>query len=449
LIRGIIITILSLGVVGTAVWGYQEHREKNAILINSENNYQRAFHNLAFQMDLLHDKIGTTLAMNSRKSLSPGLAEVWRLTSEAHNSVGQLPLSLLPFNKTEEFLTKIGSFSYQTAIRDLDKKPLTDQEYSTLKKLYSQSEDIQGELRHVQHLVLKNNLRWMDVELALATGKEASDNTIIDGFKTVEKTAKGYDEANMDNPSFVSYSKRDENYQHVQGKIMSKAEVEKIAKGYSAMKDADVVKVTESKKGAKFGFYSVTLKGKNNIEEVMDISKKGGHPIWYMNQRKIGKQKISLNDGERMALSFLKSHHFEGMQSFESSQYDTVGVYSFVTVQNGIRIYPETIKMKIALDNGQVIGFTIEDYLQSHYKRNIPKPTLSLTEAKGYINPKLKIMEDRLALIVNDLNEEVLCYEFLGTLGNDTYRIYINATTGVEEKVEKFKNAEAIYKNAL
>jgi len=435
--------------VGTAVWGYQEHREKNAILINSENNYQRAFHNLAFQMDLLHDKIGTTLAMNSRKSLSPGLAEVWRLTSEAHNSVGQLPLSLLPFNKTEEFLTKIGSFSYQTAIRDLDKKPLTDQEYGTLKKLYGQSEDVQNELRHVQHLVLKNNLRWMDVELALATGKEASDNTIIDGFKTVEKTAKGYDEANMDNPSFVSYSKKDEDYQHVKGKIMSKGEVQKVAKGYSSMKDANVVNVTQSKKGAKFGFYSVTLKDKNNNEEVMDISKKGGHPIWYMNQRKIGKQKLSLNDGEKSAVRFLKNHHFEGMQSFESSQYDTVGVYSFVTVQDGIRIYPETIKMKIALDNGQVIGFTTEDYLQSHYNRNIPKPAINLTEAKDYINPKLKIMEDGLAIIVNDLNEEVLCYEFLGTLGNDTYRIYVNANTGVEEKVEKLKNTEPIYKNAL
>lgn len=435
--------------MGTAVWGYQEHREKNAILINSENNYQRAFHDLAFQMDLLHDKIGTTLAMNSRKSLSPGLAEVWRLTSQAHSSVGQLPLTLLPFNKTDEFLSKIGNFSYQTAIRDLDKKPLTDQEYNTLKKLYGQSENIQNELRHVQHLVLNNNLRWMDVEMALANGKEASDNTIIDGFKTVEKTAKGYDEANMDNPSFVSFSKRDEEYQHIQGKVISKARAGQIAKKYSNIKNANVVNITENRKGAKFGFYSITMRGTDNREEVMDISKKGGYPIWYMNERTIGKQKISLNNGEKYAASFLNNHHFSGMQVFESSQYDTVGVYSFATVQNGVRIYPETIKIKIALDNGQVIGFTTEDYLQNHHMRNISKPALSMAEAKGYVNPKLKIMEDRLAVIVNDLNEEVLCYEFIGTLGNDTYRIYINADNGIEEKVEKLKNAEPIYKNAL
>ena len=56
-------------------------------------------------------------------------------------------------------------------------------------------------------MVLKNNLRWMDVELALASGKEATDNTIIDGFKTVKKTVTGYDERTLD-PLLVNCKKR-------------------------------------------------------------------------------------------------------------------------------------------------------------------------------------------------------------------------------------------------
>ncbi|HAQ06272.1 MAG TPA: germination protein YpeB, partial [Bacillus bacterium] len=186
MLRGIAIAVLVVGIAGTAYWGYQEHREKTAILINAENNYQRAFHDLTYQIDLLNDKIGTSLAMNSKDSLSPQLAEVWKITSEAHNDVGQLPLTLLPFNKTEEFLANIGNFSYKAAVRDLDKEPLTDKEYETLKVLYKQSGEIQQDLRQVQHMVLKNNLRWMDVELALATEEgQQTDNTIIDGFKTV------------------------------------------------------------------------------------------------------------------------------------------------------------------------------------------------------------------------------------------------------------------------
>ncbi|HWJ80545.1 MAG TPA: germination protein YpeB, partial [Niallia sp.] len=46
-------------------------------------------------------------------------------------------------------------------------------------------------------------------------------------------------------------------------------------------------------------------------------------------------------------------------------------------------------------------------------------------------------------------NKEVLCYEFIGTLDNDTYRIYINAENGIEEKVEKLKNAEPVYEEVV
>ncbi|SFA98253.1 MULTISPECIES: germination protein YpeB [unclassified Bacillus (in: firmicutes)] len=450
MLRIIVISILTLGVAGTAFWGYQEHREKNAILLNAENNYQRAFHDLTFQVDLLNDKIGSTLAMNSRSSLSPALAEVWKITSEAHSDVGQLPLALLPFNKTEEFLANIGDFSYRAAIRDLDKEPLSEKEYEKLKVLYKQSADIQSELRKVQHMVLKNNLRWMDVELALATGKEAADNTIIDGFKTVEKTVAGYDETDF-GPAFVNLQKRDENFKKLSGKKISKQEAVATARKYTGLKENDDIKVTESGKGSDYGFYSVSIMNKKSgIEANMDITKKGGYPVWFLVSRDVKKQSISLNDASNNAIRFLKENGFKDLVLFESAQFDNVGAFTFVSNQNNIRIYPESIKVKIALDNGNMIGFSAEDYLKSHKeKRDIPAPALSKEEARKKINPSLKVMEDSLAIINNDLNDDVLCYEFVGTLGEDTYRIFINAESGTEEKVEKLKNAEQIYEEVV
>lgn len=449
MIRGLIIGILAIGVAGTAYWGYQEHREKNAILLNAENNYQRAFHDLSYQMDLLHDKIGTTLAMNSRQSLSPALTEVWRITSQAHGDVGQLPLTLLPFNKTEEFLAKIGNFSYKTAVRDLDKTPLSDQEYKTLQTLYKQSGDIQNELRNVQHMVLKNNLRWMDVEMALASGKESTDNTIIDGFKTVEKTVSGYDETNF-GPTLANMQKKDENYKKVQGKKISKTEAVRIAKKYLNFNGNAQVKVTENGKGSDFGFYSVSLKNGNTAGEAnMDLTKKGGHPIWFINSRDVNKQVISLNDAGDRAASFLKKSGFTDLELYESMQYDNVGVFNFVTNQNNVRIYPEAIKLKVALDDGSMIGFSAEEYLKSQHSRKLPAPAISIEQARIKVNPSLKVMEERKAVILNNINQEVLCYEFLGTMGEDTYRIFINADTGQEEEVTKLKNAEAVYQDVL
>ena len=444
MVRVILITVLVLGVAGTAFWGYQEHQEKNAILINAENNYQRAFHELTYQVDLIHDQIGSTLAMNSRKSLSPALADVWRLTSQAHSDVGQLPLTLLPFNKTEEFLSNIGDFTYRVAVRDLDKNPLTDKEYKSLENLYKQSADIQGQLRKVQHLIMENNLRWMDVELALASGNEQADNTIIDGFKTVEKNVSGYDEANVGTTTFVNTEKKDQNFKKLKGKEISQEEAVKILRKYSGIPKSKDAKVSKSGKGSDYKFFSVSI-GNGKTEASMDITQKGGYPIWYINNREIKKPKISLNKAAEKATAFLKDNKFQKLEMFESAQYDNIGIFTYVTVLDGVRIYPDSVKVKVALDNGQIVGFAAEEYLKNNHKREIPQATITKAQAKEETNPNLKIMEERQAVIVNDLNEEVLCYEFLGMLGKDTYRIFINAKTSQEEKVERLKNAEPIY----
>ena len=450
MIRNIIIIVLALTVVGSGFWGYQEHKEKNAVLLHAENNYQKAFHDLNFQIDLLHDKIGSTLAMNSRKSLSPALTDVWRITSEAQNDVGQLPLTLLPFNKTEEFLSNIGDFSYRTAVRDLEKEPLNDKEYTNLESLYKQAGEIQDELRKVQYTAIKNNLRWMDVEMALASNDENTDNTMIDGFKTVEKKVSGYTEANGQNPTMLSTNKKDDIYKNVEGKMISKKEAIAEAKKYAKFSNDVEVKVEENGKGSDYGFYSISLlEKKSNVEVNMDITKKGGYPIWYLNNRDVKEKKIDLNQGYTKAVRFLKDHQFDSLELFESSQYDQIGLYSFVTVVDGVRVYPDAVKVKIALDDGSVIGFSADEYLQAHKLRKIQDAKISQKEAKAEINPKVDIMEQRKAVIINDIGEEVLCYEFLGVINNDTYRIFINANNGQEEKVEKLKNSEPVYENML
>ena len=211
------------------------------------------------------------------------------------------------------------------------------------------------------------------------------------------------------------------------------------------------VKVTENGKGSDYGFYSVSIKNKNTGQEgSMDITKKAGYPIWFINYREVSEQKISLNDANLKAAAFLKENGYKNLELFESTQYDNTGVFNFVTTENNIRIYPEAIKVEVALDNGDIIGFSAEEYLKSlNDTREVEKPVLTSEQAREKVNPNFKIMEERQSIIVNDLNKEVLCYEFLGTIENDTYRIFINAVDGVEEEVEKLKNAEEVYDEVI
>jgi spore germination protein len=440
MIKEVAIGALAVGLLGTSYWGYSEHQAKNEIKIQAENNYQRAFHELIYELDLLHDKIGDTLAMKSKSSISPALVEVWGLTSQAHSNVGQLPLRLLPINKTEEFLTNIGDFSYQTAVRDLEKEPLTEKEYAKLQKLYENSAEIQGELRKVQHMVFKDKLRWMDVELAYAKDQNPKNNVIIDGFKTVERNVMTYTDANAD-PSLTNYKVNRTNLANVKGKKITKNEAKDIATKFLNLNGTEQIKIQRTGQKLEDHYYSLEIKDlKTNNEIYMDITEKGGYPVWVIDNRDIKAQKIDLNQASNNGLKFLEGNKFSNMELTQSSQYDNVGVFTYVTKVDGVRIYPESVTMKIALDDGSIVGFSARNYLSAYTIRKIPKPKISVEEARKSVNSNLKIMEEREAIILNKLNKEILCYEFVGTRGNDTYQVFINSNNAVEEQINKLNN---------
>ncbi|WP_082233976.1 germination protein YpeB [Halobacillus massiliensis] len=443
--RWITITLLTIAVVGLGVFGYKEHQDKNAVLIQAENNYQRAFHELTYDVDMLHDKIGSTLAMNSHKQLSPQLAEIWRITSEASSDVGQLPLTLLPFNKTEEFLHNIGDFAYKTAVRDLEKNPLSDEEIAGLEGLYKQSGEIRDELRQVQSIVLEDNLRWMDVELALATDDENGDNTIINGFKTVEKSMDGFQKTNNENG--IAMETQNTSAPKVEGKEINDKQAEKIARDWFKNIGNSKMTITKSGKGADVPTITASYQ-KGETNGYMDISQKGGYPLTLMLSRQVNEPAIGLNQASEEALKYLEKLNLKDMELSESSQYDNVGVFRFVHSKDGIRYYPQTIHLKIALDNGELLGLSAREFFTANSEPIIGEPKISEEEARGMINPNLEIQDNYLAVIKNDLNEPVLCYEFLATKDDETYRIFINAINGEEEKVETLRSTEKKYEPA-
>lgn len=439
MLRTITIVFLSLGLIGTVYWGYKEHEEKNTLLIHAENNYQRSFHELSYYMDLLHDQIGTSLAMNSGEKLSPQFVEIWRITSEALTNVSQLPLSLIPIHKTEEFLSDIGSFTYRTAIRNLDDEPLNDEEMNTLNNLYDEAANLKDELRQMQHEVLANNLRWMDVELALATEDEPMDSTIIDGFNAVEKHVDQFTNEREGVP-FLQTIENKHSYQSVTGEPKSEKDIRQFSKKLFDIKDEVEININKSGDGADVPMYSVFYEDGKRV--FMDVTERGAHPINILVERDINKPTLSLNDGLLKAEDYLTQFGYEQMEVLQSQQFENTGVYTFLNVQDDVRIYPDAIVVKIALDNGDIMGLNAKEYILNHHERNISEPEITSEEARKEVNGKIQIHDENVSIIANELNEEVLTYEYLGEMNDETYRIFINAKTGIEEKVEKLTNTE-------
>lgn len=99
-------------------------------------------------------------------------------------------------------------------------------EIKKLEELHKHSGEIETELRKVQNVVLKDNLRWMDVQLALSTNNEAGDNTIVNGFKTVEKTVDGYTQTTAQ--TGITAASPEKSYKNLQGTLFQKQKPNKL-----------------------------------------------------------------------------------------------------------------------------------------------------------------------------------------------------------------------------
>ncbi|MEF3308290.1 germination protein YpeB [Paenibacillus sp. GYB004] len=442
-LSAVMFPIMTLLLIGAVVWGYQVNQEKNSILIKAENQYQRAFHDLSFHLDKLHTELGNTLALNttSEASQRKGLVNVWRLTSQAQSEINQLPLTLLPFNKTEEFLSNMSNFSYRAAVRNLTNEPLNDDEMKTLTALYEHSKQITTDLRDVQSKVIANSLRWMDVEVALATEAKALDNTIIDGFQTVDKKVSEYEEVNWGPSMAAMFEKR--TYSALAGNDMTAEDVKQKAVQFMSGHTLNDINVVENGAGTEYSSFSLSAKNENGTDVSMDFAKKGGGLIWFMAPRDVAETKLGPEQARDAAQSFLDSHDYPDMTAINYDTYQNVANLTFAAKQGDVTIFPDKLTVMVALDNGEVTGMQANDYLFEHRKRDIKPPALTLEQAKQSLNPNYVVEDQSLALIKNDIDKEVLCYQFTGRVNGSIYRIYINADTGSEEKVEQLKQADA------
>ena len=108
---------------------------------------------------------------------------------------------------------------------------------------------------------------------------------------------------------------------------------------------------------------------------------------------------------------------------------------NYAYLQDNVTIYPDLIKVKIALDNGEVLGMETTGYLNNHTQRTIETPSISLEKAKASLNKKLSITREDLAIIPTEWNTEIFCYEFKGRVDDTDFLVYVNAQTGKEENI--------------
>jgi len=417
-------------------YGYTERTNREVMANALEADYQREFYNLVSHVEQTRVLLGKSLASGSPRHNILYLTEIWNRASDASVSLAQLPLTDINTSASRKFLTQLGDYAYSLAQAEANGRELTEQDYQNLEDFYDELGKFSEDLHEMASRVYDDNYRFTDSMLRRGMRTAIAANDHLSNFVDIERRLQGLPSLIYDGP-FSDHLELIEP-RGLTGSQISQASAESKAKefleksrkqGYVEVGSADQV-------NGKIKAYSFTFDPQNSGGLItIDISKKGGHPITMLNSRPVENVVLSQEEASRKGKEFLESLGYKNMVETYTVRQQNSQVISYAYQQDEVIIYPDLIKLKIALDNGEIIGFESFGYLMAHHERELPEPELTPEEAKAKVNSRVQVEGIRKAVIPMLNGKEAFTYEINGKLNGEQYLIYINALTGDEENI--------------
>ena len=156
--------------------------------------------------------------------------------------------------------------------------------------------------------------------------------------------------------------------------------------------------------------------------------------------REVNSEIMSQEEANEKGKEFLNNKGFQNMKETYYLKQEGIVTINYAYNQDGIIVYPDLIKVKVALDNGEILGIETTGYLNNHTKRDVERNKISIDEAKKNLNKDLDIKSEGLAIIPTEWKSEILCYEFKGKIEDTEFLVYINVENGREEDILVIKD---------
>lgn len=427
-----LISIIAILIFTAANYFTKTKELKNKV----ENNYNRAFHELVSYVDDIDTLLQKSMLVSGAEQMSTMSSELFRQSTAAKACLGQLPVSEVQLENTEKFLSQVGDYTYLLSQQVIGQNELTDKEYKTLSDLSSYATALSDKLLSMQQDIYSGNISFGTVgkksNQYFGNTASADNGDILSGFENVEKEFQEYPALIYDGP----FS------EHIENIKPAMLENQKEINSDTALKKAKEFLGDSGQKLAPSGESQNTTidaysfsSNVDNREIYISISKRGGFPVYFLNTRAIGEPTLEFKEAISKAAEFLSQKGYTSMKESYYEKSDGVATINFAYKEGDTICYSDLIKVKVALDNGEIVGFESHGYLMNHKHRNISEPTLSSADAKNKVNKHLNVTQTSLALIPKDSKKEVLCYEFKGTHKGKNFLIYINAQNGNEEEI--------------
>ena len=432
-------SILSLALILSLIWGYNQTQAKMKYEIALENNYQRLFFDVKKHVENVQVNLSKALVADSKERNIILFSQIMNEAYFAQDKLGQMPITHGESAKTEKFLTQAADYSSYLIKRHLEGEDITDEQRKALNGLQDNAAEFNKELENLHATMMES-----DFVIGEASSKQskkiqqANSKVFQTSLVNVDKQMAKSAELIYDGP----FADQMVNKKPVGlgDKIVKTGEAEKIAREFygkdrvMGMEQFEVGENISEVKIPAYTFHVYEEGQQKGFSSYIAVSQKGGKVIWMVNPRAVTGNNLSVKDAEKKAMEYLKSKGFDSMESNYSLRHDGTVLFNYAYKENDITYYPDLIKVKVALDTGEVVGFDASSYYMNHQKRDLGPVKIDEAEARSLVKINFNIDSIRLAVIPKGM-EEALCYEFKGKYNDADFIIYINALDGREEDI--------------
>lgn len=435
IIIGIILAVVIVGAI--IYYAFQETRK---YVIASENKYNMAFFELVDYVQNVETYLAKALISTTPEHGAETLTNVWREASVAQSCLSQLPINSHELENTSKFLNQVSDYSYSLSRKNISGQGLSQEDLKNIKELHTYSLELENTLNQLSTDLNNGRIKWGELkdEGTKAFATQVSSIT-KDSFSNLEENFHEYSGLIYDG-AFSEHITSSEK-KGLTGEDIDEEKAKEIVKtfyGEEKIKNIDSNGFSENAEIPSFDF-NVKMKENDNTATI-SISKKGGHIIFANYNKTVSTEIISQEKANEIAKDFLDKHGYTNMKETYYLKQNGIVTINYAYTQNNtnnqqVTIYPDLIKVKVALDDGSVLGIETSGYLNSHTTRAISTDIISKEKAKDVLNKDLQIESENLAIIPTKWNTEVLCWEFKGKVEDNEFLVYINAKTGKEEDI--------------
>lgn len=400
-----------------------------------EYGYQRALGELSEYISNLDITLQKGRYATTENQLQGLASKLWREAGSAKSCLEQLPLDGGELGGIHKFLSQVGNFCMSLSHRVSDGGEITEEETAALQKLSAYAGSMTVRLAEMEAGLNTGALSFGEVSRRLQEDDPggAAVPDLQQSFLEMEEELADYPTMIYDGPF------SDHIYQQQPRALEGQSTFpESFARNaLTQLSGVGEIRLAGETGGSmpcyQFAGDSFTAA----------VSKQGGKVVYFLHSRPLGEAKLSLEQALERGDAVMRE---SGLGEFAYRYYSLnngVLAINYAAVQDGVILYPDLIKIGIAMDDGQLVSFDANGYLMNHTARVLPAASVGEAEACARLSPHLTVQgEGRLALIPTTQQTEALCYEFSctgdpgdGSEEPDRVLVYVNVQTGLEEQI--------------